>query len=184
MSGPQIRRTDRLMPDAEAREFLATGFAGRLATVGADGFPYVVPLLYVWMDGRIYTHNTRARGHLRSNVEHDARACFEVDEPGEIFAYGRFECDSSVSYKSVIAFGRIEIVEDAAHKARFCDGLMHKYGSKDWVRPKGFYPRLDQITVYSMTVERLTGKQLALPGVESRWPAVDMTKSPNAKAPG
>ncbi|HVO16054.1 MAG TPA: pyridoxamine 5'-phosphate oxidase family protein [Alphaproteobacteria bacterium] len=178
---PKVRRSDRVLADEAARETLARGFCGRLATVSADGYPYCVPLLYVVMDGEVWLHNTRARGHLRSNVDHDPRVCFEVDEPGEVFAYGRFECDSTVSYCSVILFGRIRVVDDRAAKQRFCEALMAKYAKADWDRPKGFFPRLDDIAVYAIAVERLTGKALALPAVEQRWPAVDMTKSPNAK---
>ena len=109
-TSPRVRRADHLMDDAEARALVARGFCGRLATVGADGYPYCVPLLYVWMDGEVWTHNTSARGHLRSNVDHEPRVCFEVDEPGQVFPYGRFECDSTLSYASVILFGRIRVV--------------------------------------------------------------------------
>ena len=70
------------------------GFAGRLATVSEDGYPYCVPLLYVWADGQVFLHGTSARGHLRRNVEREPRVCFEIDEPDEVFDYGRFECDS------------------------------------------------------------------------------------------
>ncbi len=178
---PQVRRADKLMPEAMAREALARGFAGRLATVGADGWPYVVPLLYVWIDGEIWVHNTRARGHLRENVDHEPRVCFEVDEPGGVFAYGRFECDTSVAYRSVLAFGRIRIVEDRERKAAFCDALLAKYGDPGWKRPEGFYPRLDQITVYAIAIERLSGKQTPLPAAQDRWPAADHTKTPNAR---
>jgi nitroimidazol reductase NimA-like FMN-containing flavoprotein (pyridoxamine 5'-phosphate oxidase superfamily) len=181
---PKLRRSDCVLADEAARETLARGFCGRLATVGADGYPYCVPLLYVFMDGEVWLHNARARGHLRANVEHDARVCFEVDEPGEVFAYGRFECDSSVAYRSVVLFGRVRIVDDGAAKQRFCEALMTKYARQDWDRPKSFFPRLDEITVYAIAVERLTGKALALPAAEQRWPALDMTKSPNAKPPG
>jgi uncharacterized protein len=183
MSGlPQVRRADKLMAEDRAREVLERGFCGRLATVGGDGWPYCVPLLYVLMEGEIFVHNTRARGHLRSNVDREPRVCFEVDQAGEVFAYGRFECDSTLAYASVIAFGRIRVVEDLQIKRRFCDGLMAKYARKEWERPKGFYPRIDQITVYAINVERLSGKETALPQVSERWPAVDHTKSPNARA--
>ncbi len=184
MSTPrQVRRTDRLMPDERVLAMLANGFCGRLATVDADGAPYCVPLLYVWDGNEVLLHNTLARGHLRSNVEHEARVCFEIDEPGDVFDYGRFECDSSVAYRSVIVFGRIRIVTDAGAKQRFCEALMAKYGKPDTVRPKGFFPRLDQITVYAIAVERMTGKELALPEVSQQWPAVDMTRTPHARAP-
>src|SRR3954471_9025897 len=116
MSSPQLRRADRMMPDDRTLQFLQRGFAGRIASIGEDGYPYCVPLLYVCMDGEVYVHNTAARGHLRSNVEHDARVCFEIDEAGEVFDYGRFECDSSVAYSSVILFGKIRIADDEATK--------------------------------------------------------------------
>ncbi len=183
MSGsPQMQRADKLMGEERARETLEGGFCGRLATVGEDGSPYCVPLLYVCMDGEIFVHNTRGKGHLRANVDHEPRVCFEMDEAGEVFPYGRFECDSSVAYRSVVAFGRIRVVEDLATRTRFFDALMAKYATKDWVRPKSFYPRIDQITLYAITVERLTGKETPLPRVSEQWPAVDRTKSPNVRA--
>ncbi len=169
------------MPEAAAAEVLARGFSGRLATVGPDGWPYIVPLLYVWRDGEIWVHNAGVRGHLRVNVDHEARVCFEVDEPGEVFAYGRFECDTSVEYRSVVVFGRIRVVEEREAKRRFFGALMTKYGDPAWRRPAGFYPRLDQITLYAIAVERMTGKQTVLPAAPQRWPAADRTASPDAR---
>jgi nitroimidazol reductase NimA-like FMN-containing flavoprotein (pyridoxamine 5'-phosphate oxidase superfamily) len=169
------------MTEARAREVLEKGFCGRLATVGEDGWPYCVPLLYVCMEGDILVHNTRAKGHLRSNVDHEPRVCFEVDEPGEVFPYGRFECDSSVAYASVIAFGRIRVAEELDARQRFFDALMAKYAKGRWSeRPRSFYPRIDQITLYAIVVERLSGKETPLPQASQRWPAVDNTKSPDA----
>jgi len=94
---PEVRRADKLMSVERAREVLERGYCGRQGTVGADGWPYLLPLLYVCLEGEIWVHNTSARGHLRAHVEHEQRVCFEVDEPGEVFPYGRFECDTSVS---------------------------------------------------------------------------------------
>src|SRR4051812_42979759 len=103
----QMRRSDLAVSDDRMLETLERGFCGRLATVGADGFPYCVPLLFVWADGRVHLHTARARGHLRANLEHEPRVSFVVDEPGEVFPYGRFECDTTVEYRSVTVFGRI-----------------------------------------------------------------------------
>src|SRR5712692_1833682 len=152
MSGsPQVRRADKLMTEERARETLERGFCGRLATVGEDGWPYCVPLLYVCM-------------------------------AGEVFPYGRFECDSTVEYRSVVVFGRIRVVEDLQTRERFFDALIAKYARKEWERPKGFYPRIDQITLYAINIERMSGKETPLPADSQRWPAVDHTKSPNARA--
>ena len=102
-----------------------------------------------------------------------ARVCFEIDEPGEVFDYAVFECDSSVAFKSVIVFGTIRVVEDEAAKRRFFDALMAKYGKPDSGRPKQFYPRLDDITLYAITPARITGKETPLPEVSEQWPARD-----------
>lgn len=179
---PRVRRTDKLMPEVRVAEMLAAGYCGRLATVGADGWPYVCPLLFVWMDGEIWVHNTCAPGHLRGNIEHAARVCFELDEPGAVFPYGRFECDTSVAYRSVVAFGTIRIVAERARKAAFFDALMGKYGPRDTGRAKGSYPRLDEVTVYAIAVEHMTGKETVLPAAAGQWPAVDNTRSPGAGA--
>ena len=104
--------------------------------------------------------------------------CFEVDEAGEVFDYGRFECDSSVAYCSVVVFGTVRIVQDTAAKQRFFDALMEKYGKPDSGRPKHFYPRLDDITLYAIAPERITGKETPLPAIAEQWPAKDRTKSP------
>jgi nitroimidazol reductase NimA-like FMN-containing flavoprotein (pyridoxamine 5'-phosphate oxidase superfamily) len=170
-----------MMPESRAEALLARGTYGRLATIGADGYPYCVPLLYVCLDGEVYVHNAAAKGHLRANVDNNAHVCFEVDEAGDVFDYGRFQCDSSIAYASVILFGKIRVVSDEAAKRKFCNQLMAKYRKKGEPRPAGFYPRLDQITVYAIAIERMTGKELALPDVSEQWPAKDYTKSPNAR---
>ena len=180
---PEMRRTQRLMPDAAARAALEAGFCGHLATVDQDGQPYVTPLLYVVLDGRLLVHNTAARGHLRANVDASAKVCFEVSEPGGVFAYGRFECDTGLAYRSVVAFGRIAVVEDEGQKTRFCEALMRKYHPADLDRPKGFFPRLAAITVYAIEIERLTGKLCDLPAAAELWPAADRSATPNAVAP-
>jgi nitroimidazol reductase NimA-like FMN-containing flavoprotein (pyridoxamine 5'-phosphate oxidase superfamily) len=179
-NAPQVRRTDKLMSDERVREMISRGYSGRLATVGPEGWPYIVPLLYVWIDGEIWVHNTRERGHLRANVDHEPRVCFELDDAGKVFPYGRYECDTSVAYRSVVVFGRIRVAEDRQQKQAFFDALMGKYGNPGWSRPKNFFPRLDQVTVYAIAIERMTGKETPLPSTESQWPAVDNTRSPDA----
>ena len=184
MSAPnEVRRRDLAMDEAGIEALLQRGFCGRLATVGIDGAPYCTTLLYVWMDGCIHMHGTGERGHLRANIEHEARACFAIDEPGEVFDYGRFECDSTVSYASVVAFGRVTVVNDVAIKQRFFAALMAKYRIAGSPRPKDFFPRIGQIALYRFAIDRISGKQIALPDIAGRWPALDRSKTPNARPP-
>jgi len=180
-NAPQMRRSDRSMSHDATLKSLQEGYCGRLTTFGPDGYPYCVPLLYVWMDEQLYVHGTNARGHLRTNLEFNSRVCFEVDFPGQVFDYGRFECDISLSYRSVVAFGHATIIGDVATKQRFCESLLAKYGGPDTGRPKGFFPRLNLINVYAIAIERITGKEQILPPLSEQWPAVDRTKTPLAR---
>jgi uncharacterized protein len=182
MSQGIVRRADKEMSEAEAQDFLRRAPVAHFATVGAGGEPYVVPNLFVYAEGTIFLHTALA-GHFRDNVERDPRVAFEAAEMGEVYPYGAFTCDTSVSYASIVGFGAIRILPEPAEKARFFDRFLEKYADPAWNHPKSFYPRLDQVTVYAIRPERITGKRTPLPPLAERWPAKNRTKSPGAKAP-
>ncbi|MGE5541736.1 MAG: pyridoxamine 5'-phosphate oxidase family protein, partial [Bacillota bacterium] len=50
---------DRQMDPAEARILLETLQVGRLGLVLPSGRPYVVPVNFVFLDGRVYVHSAR-----------------------------------------------------------------------------------------------------------------------------
>jgi uncharacterized protein len=133
MSQGIVRRRDKVMTRADIDRFLERSAVAHFATVSANGDPYVVPNLFIYADGRIFCHTSLA-GHFRSNVEARPRVCFEVAEMGAIFPYGEFECDSSVSYTSVIGFGPAAIEQDRAARTRFFDRLLARYSDPkpDW----------------------------------------------------
>lgn len=89
-ASPTMRRDDKMMSTERAMEALTGAFSGCLATIGADGFPYCLPLLFVMMDGEIFVHNSNANGHLRTKVENDTHVCFDVDQATEVYPYGIF----------------------------------------------------------------------------------------------
>ena len=184
MSRGVVRRTDKLMSRDQAEALLGRAPLAHFATTGADGMPYSVPNLFIFADGFLFTHTARQSGHFRSNIEHDPRISAAVTEMGTVYPYGATNCDTTISFASVIAFGTTRIEEDPAAKALFFDRLMAKYGDPAWRRPEGFYPRLGDTAVYCITIERLTGKAGPLPPMAERWPARDATRSPGAVPPG
>ncbi len=166
----QLRRADKVMSIEEIGAFLSSTLCGRTATVGPDGYPYVVPNLFIWTRGQIYLHNAKIVGHFMSNVRHCDRVSFEIDEVGEVYPYGAVECDTTISFRSVILFGRIRIVEDEAEKIEFYSAVMKKYAPPDsWGRERGSFPRLGKTVVYAITPEQITGKQGPLPPLAKRW---------------
>ncbi len=168
----QLNRADKVMSADEIDDFLTTSFCGRTATIGADGYPYVVPNLFV----------SRHPGHFAANVKNSDRISFEADEPGEVFPYGDIECDTSVSYRSVVMFGRIRVIDRKDEAAEFFRRFMTKYAPADsWDREKGSFPRIPATTVYAIKPEAITGKHGVLPPLSERWPQKNNTLSPNWK---
>ncbi len=182
MSQGVVRRQDKVMSRADIDRFLERTAFAHFATVSANGDPYVVPNLFVHADGTIFSH-TSLSGHFRNNILARPRVCFEASEMGKVFPYGEFECDSSVSYMSVVGFGAVRIEEDEAEKKRFFDRLMVKYSDPKLDRPKSFYPRLYAITLYVLKLDEITGKNGPLPSVSEQWPVMNRTKSPGARVP-
>lgn len=152
-------RARRQMPDAEARDFLRHRMTAHVGTVDANGWPYVVPLVYVYEGGEfLYLHTGSHQGHFLTNVQRDPRICVEVSEIGPLHKGKRFACDSALVYSSVIVFGPVRIIyEDRTKKAWFLDRLLAKHGDPSWVFEPG-YPLIDQIILYEQKIEIVTGK--------------------------
>ena len=158
----ELRRKDRAMCDEDCWRLLERAFCGRLGTADADGWPYIVPKLFVVDGASIYFHGATARGHMQANLEDNPRVCFEVDEPGPVFPSGEgSQCDTSNAFQSVIVFGTCSLVEDHEQKLRALRLLMRKYADPAWERPDTF-PSLDETAVYEVAVERMTGKRRSL----------------------
>jgi len=175
----QVARDDKAMTREEVSAFLASAYCGRTGSVDADGYPYVTPNLYVWMDDKVYLHTARRPGHFLANVRHSDRACFEIDAPGDVFPYGHVECDTSVAYASVVLFGRIRVVDDEQDKIRFFEAFMTKYAPADsWGREQNSFPRVAATIVYVIEPEVMTGKRAQLPAVSDQWPSRNATLSP------
>ena len=160
-----LKRTDKAMSQEDIDSLLNGAFCGRIATFGPDGYPYVVPNLFTWHNNQIYVHTARYLGHFQTNVRYHSKVSFEIDEAGAVFPYGPVECDTSVSYRSVIVFGEIRIVTDPDEQAAFYRGFMAKYAPADsWGRPKDSFPRMPATMVYAITPTAITGKHNPLPG--------------------
>ncbi|MSP22832.1 MAG: hypothetical protein EXR66_07460 [Dehalococcoidia bacterium] len=73
---------------------------GRLATVGRDGYPHIVPLGYFRIDDAVYVN---MRGQRLVNARRNGKICFTIDE-GE----GMGEL------KGVVIEGDGEVIDDQA----------------------------------------------------------------------
>ncbi len=161
-SGPrrgQMRRKKRQMPDDQLRAFLRAGRIAHVGTVDPDGWPYVVPLVYVYEGGDLfYLHTGALGGQFETNMRRDPRLCVEVADMGPLHPGQPHACNSALVYTSAILFGSATIVEDREKKSWFFDRLLTKYGEAEWHFEPG-YPAIDRIVLYEMTIQVATGKR-------------------------
>ena len=148
----EMRRADRKLPEERARLILAEGEYGVLSTVGENGYPYGVPVNYVFMREKIYFHCANGVGHKLENVRHCPKVSFTVVGKTEIMP-ARF----GTKYESVIAFGSAaEVLEE---KRQALEKLIEKY-SPDYREAGQRYidDAIARTAVYSIEVEHITGK--------------------------
>jgi nitroimidazol reductase NimA-like FMN-containing flavoprotein (pyridoxamine 5'-phosphate oxidase superfamily) len=76
-----MRRTHcEICDPQEIERILGSATIGRIATNGADGYPYITPVNFVHQEGNIYFHSA-LKGEKLENLERDPKVCFEVDIP-------------------------------------------------------------------------------------------------------
>ena len=157
----QMTRNDRQMSDADARAFLRQHAVAHVGTTDAEGWPYVVPLMYVYEEGeRLYLHTGARGGHFFSNVGPGTKICLAVSEPGAMQQGTPSACNSALVYKSAIVFGRVRVCSEPSldqQKTWFFDRLLERLGDARSNYATG-YTMLKQIVLYEVTMEVLTGK--------------------------
>jgi len=154
----RMYRAKRMMPDEKARQFLRAHKVAHVGTVDVNGWPYVIPLVYVYEGGDLfYLHTGDHKGHFLTNVQQNPRICVEVGEMGPVHRGRPFACNSALVYTSVMIFGPLRILDDRAKKEWFFDRLMAKYGEAGWTFEPG-YPQINRIILYEQEIEVVTGK--------------------------
>lgn len=151
---PAMRRRKQELAPEDAIRIMEEGAYGVLGTAGTDGFPYVVPLSYAWLDGRIVFHCAPA-GHKLDALRADPRVSFVVVGSNEV----RPEIYTNV-FTSAIAFGTARIVEDEAEKRALCRAFALRYcaGLEEGVEEE-IDKLIGRTAMVVIDVEHLTGKQ-------------------------
>lgn len=152
----QTRMKKYPLAEEKIHDLLATEAVGRLASTGADGFPYITPVHFVFWEGKIFIHGL-AVGEKLSNIKKDARVGFEVERMLGLVHDDKLPCDTNTSYESVIIRGNAVLLEDSALKLAVLDAFVVKYAPHHAGRS---YPEsmLKMTGVIVMDVLSCTGK--------------------------
>lgn len=157
----RMRRFRQELSVEETEAILKEGTSGVLACQGDNGYPYAVPLSYVYKDGSIYFHMAKT-GHKADAMAACEKVSFcvigqDIIVPEEVTTH----------FKSAIAFGRARILEgdDKMTAARL---LADKYASScPEAVEKDIRDNYDNMHMTEIRIEHMTGKQ-AIELVETR----------------
>ena len=159
-----MRRNRQQLSKEECEGILNQCTSGVLALTGDGGYPYAVPLSYVYSDGAIIFHSA-VQGHKVDAIKRDSRCSFCVIEQDEIKP-----AELTTYFRSVIVFGRISIVEDEAEKVQLLRLLGRRYSpdNEDGLQHE-IDKSLDHVLLLRLDIERMSGKE-AIELVKARHP--------------
>ena len=149
-----MRRNRQQLSEEENIEILQKATSGVLALLGDNGYPYAVPISYVYADGKIYFHSALS-GHKVDAIRSCDKASFCVIEQDDVKPekYTSF-------FRSVIAFGRIHIEEDEAEKLAIARLLGNRYNpNHEEALQKVIEEGLSRMLAIRLDIEHLTGKE-------------------------
>ncbi|HIR89406.1 MAG TPA: pyridoxamine 5'-phosphate oxidase family protein [Candidatus Fimimorpha faecalis] len=151
----EMRRKKQQLSTKECVEILRKRTSGVLAVFGEDGYPYAVPISYVYEDGKIYFHSAKA-GHKIDAIQQNSKVSFCIIDQDQVVP------EKYTSYfRSVIVFGKVRILEDDQEKYKSIEQLAVKYAPDDREeeRKKAIEQEWNAFCMLELTIEHMTGKE-------------------------
>ena len=158
-----MRRKDQVLSREACAAVLGRGTSGVLAVNGDGGFPYAVPLSYVYESGRLWLHCAK-EGHKMDAIRRDPKVSFCVVDRDQVVPL-----EYTTYFRSVILFGTARVLEDPAEIRAALEKLALRYAPEDSEahREAILEKELPAVVMVEVTVEHLSGKE-AIELVRSR----------------
>jgi hypothetical protein len=149
----EMKRRKQLLSREDTSAVMDRCTNGVLACQGDEGYPYAVPLSYVYLNEKIYFHSAKT-GYKMDAIAQNSKVSFSVIDKDTIISK-----EYTSYFRSVIAFGKARIVEGDERQDAFM-AMVKKYS--------GDQPEEDQhkevegcgrACIVAIDVEHITGKQ-------------------------
>ena len=141
----KMRRFRQQLTKTECEVILSEATSGTLALLGVNGYPYAVPMSYVYTDGKLYFHSA-VTGHKVDAIRQYDKASFCV-----IAADDLHPSEFTTYFRSVIAFGQIQLAATSL-------GARYNPGDNIGLQ-KELEKGLSNMLVLRLDIEHLTGKE-------------------------
>lgn len=151
----EMRRGKQALSNEDIVRVLKGGTSGVLALAGDDDYPYALPISYVYADGKLYFHCAKS-GHKIDAVARNPKASFCVIGQDKVSS-----AEYTTHYESVIAFGKIRVMDDEIQKLCAIRKLSDKYCAAEGEehRERAISKEWSSLCLLEMEIEHITGKQ-------------------------
>ena len=150
----EMRRIRQQTDTAECERILEAAKRGVLYVNGDGGYPYGVPMDFVYADGKIYFHSALA-GHKLDAIRADDKVSFCVLSDGV-----KEPDDWWYHFTSVIVFGRLRVVEDEGARIDAFRKLGMKYFPTAEMVEHDIKKDAARALILELTIEHMTGKRV------------------------
>lgn len=117
--------------------------------------PYGLTFCFGYENNIIYLH-TAIVGKKLEVLKKNNNVCVAFDTDHELFYRDEHvACSWRMRYRSVIAYGKAEIVEDYNDKIKGLKIFMKNYSDRDFEFSK---PSVDYVTIIKINIESITGR--------------------------
>lgn len=149
----EMRRGKQLLSMEDTVGVMERCTNGVLAYLGDDGYPYAVPLSYVYFNDRIYFHSAKA-GHKIDAITKNPKVSFSVIDEGKIVSE-----EYTTRFRSVIVFGKARVVEGDEWLESFA-ALVEKYSGNQPEEAKNKeISKCTHAHIIAIDIEHMTGKE-------------------------
>ena len=149
----EMRSKANMLTNEEVENILKTSPNGTLALYGENGYPYSVPVNFVYSDGKIYFHGA-AEGYKLDCMKNDPHVSFSVIGKDDI-AKENF----TTLFSSVIAFGTIRVIDTMEEKIPVLEAMVGKYSAEFMESGKELIRKGCGSVAYELTIDHMTGKK-------------------------
>ncbi len=149
-----MRRFKQAASELDCQSLLQSAPRGILSVLGDGGYPYGVPLNFVYENGKVYFH-CAPEGHKLDALRRCDKASFCVlSEPV------KREGEWWNTFLSVICFGRVQEVTDPAEHDRLLRALAKKYFPEGYDTEADMRKNAHRAVILELTIEHLSGKNV------------------------
>ncbi|MFW5793027.1 MAG: pyridoxamine 5'-phosphate oxidase family protein [Bacteroidota bacterium] len=122
-----------------------------------NNMPYVLPFNFAYENNILYFHT--GPGGMKLNIlKKNPNLCVSFSTDHKLFFRNEsVACSYAMKYRSVIAFGKVEFVEDYDEKIKCMNIIMQKYTGKDFPYNA---PSINNLVIFKLNIEKIEGKEL------------------------